>query len=80
MGNCLRLEQWLLPLQTEPVLLVAAAPVDGGDEVVDEEEDEDEVAEEADDDEVMDVLVFLGVFHRMSYVAIFPKFCVGLST
>jgi len=52
-----------LPLQMEPVLLVAAAPVDGGDEVVDEEEDEDEVADEvadeAEDDEVMDVFYLL---------------------
>ena len=59
MGNCLRLEQWLLPLQTEPVLLVAAAPVNQEDEVVGEDEDEDGVEEvvpeEAEDEEVIDV-------------------------
>jgi hypothetical protein len=41
-GNCQRLEQWLLPLQNGPVLRVAAAPVDEEDEVVDEDENEDE--------------------------------------
>jgi hypothetical protein len=63
-GNCQRLEQWLLLLQTEPVLLVAAAPVYEEDEVVDEDEDADEVEEVP--EEVEERGVLSGGFHRMS--------------